>query len=238
MCFNLLPYNIKKEILQSSYCCKISYLNNNIKLNKYIFLQDIINYSYYNDNKTDVRYYLLYNNKKINVCFRGTKNFNNLLINFNIYPKKFNNNIKIHSGYLNQYLNLKNNIIYDINNICYYNNITDVIISGHSMGGALAMIASLDLYEYFKNKNISIKCYTFGTPKFANYAFNHEYHKYINNSYRFINKFDYTEKIFMIFNYSHTNNAIYLKSNYKNFLNYYNNHKINTYIINLLKNYK
>ena len=111
------------------------------------------------------------------------------------------------------------------------NNIEDIYISGHSSGGAIANIASLDLYYLYPN--IRINTITFGSPRVANKAFIEEYNKNIKNSIRIVNKNDIIQYLPLPIIYHHIHKPIILLDNLKN-KNIIYNHEIKTYIKNLI----
>jgi hypothetical protein len=233
---------LHNDIIFKSKLCHICYFNN-IKLNyskKYIN-KNFNNYIHiYNSNNPIC--IIFYNKTNIDICFKGTTTFDDIFTNIQIYPKKFiNNKIKVHYGFLKKYLSVKNNIFYHIDNIIYLNNITDISLTGHSSGGAIANIATLDIND--KYKNIKIKCVTFGSPRVGNKYFVYEYNKKINNSFRIVNKNDIIEHLPFPIIYQHIHEPIYLKHKkkftiYQIFTNIYKyfkfNHNIVTYIRNLL----
>ena len=45
------------------------------------------------------------------------------------------------------------------------------VCSGHSLGGALAVICSLDIYGHLELKREQLQVYTFGQPKVGNKMF-------------------------------------------------------------------
>jgi len=146
------------------------------------------NYTYLNDTNNRSFCYIFYNKEKIDICFKGTSNINDIYTNMDICPKSLFNDskIKIHKGFLKKYLFLKNKILNIIKE--NENNKKEITFSGHSSGGSIATIAALD-YS-INNKNRIIKCYTFGAPIIGNSYFIKELNKNINNSYRIINEFD------------------------------------------------
>jgi predicted lipase len=151
------------------------------------------------------------------------------------------NNIKVHNGFLDQYLIIKNKLFDNIDDIIKNNNIGEISLSGHSSGGAIANIASIDFCK--KYKDIQIKCVTFGSPKVGNENFVDEYNKYVKDSYRIVNKNDIIEHLPLPIIYKHIHEPIYLEENkrfkkHDKFLNVYQyfkyNHQIITYIRNLI----
>ena len=230
--FNFNIY--KKEIIQSAYLSKICYLNNNNNniIKQYKQLNEF-NKSFYITDKTNNNLSIIaYNKNKINIAFRGTHNKNNLISNLYASQESFiNNSIKVHSGYLKTYLSFRDKIIILINNIIKYNNIDILIISGHSLGGCIASLCSVDLVNYYKNK-YDIRCYTFGSPKIGNNNFVIYYNSKVKYSFRFVNNYD----IFCLYPplpiYKHVGKVIKL-SNINNNFNFIKYHHMDVYIKNI-----
>jgi hypothetical protein len=239
---NIISYNnifyIKNNIFIKSKLCRLCYIKpiirNNLKLfniyNNYIYINELNN----------TKCIIFYNNTSIDICFKGTTNIANVCSNIQILLKSYNN-IKVHNGFLNQYLILKNKLFNNIDNIIKNNNISEISLSGHSSGGAIANIASIDFCK--KYNDISIKCVTFGSPKVGNKNFVDEYNKYVKDSYRIVNKNDIIEYFPLPIIYKHIHKPIYLEENknykiYNYFLNVYqyikHKHNIITYINNLI----
>lgn len=152
-----------------------------------------LSYAAYNSNtpKNNSKSYLKYYSKSNNVspqallciennyaylAFRGSKNIHDLILateancNYLYGCNHHHNNIKCHSGYLKRYQGLHNDIIYDLCDFFNKNDNNNLVITGHSMGGALAKIACLYIASEFRSsKNLYV--YTFGTPKIANQPF-------------------------------------------------------------------
>ena len=241
-CNIIIGFNInffKKEIIQSAYLSKICYLynkNQNI-IREYKYLNEYNKVFYINDKTNNYLSIITYNNYKINIAFRGTINKNNLM--FNLYAKQenyLNKSIKIHSGYLNIYLNFKENLIFIINNIIKNNNIKVFIITGHSLGGCIASLCTIDLFNYYNNfteNNYNFRCYTFGSPKIGNKNFAIYYNSKIKYSYRFVNNNDIICFFPPTFFYTHIGKEINL--NNTKTINFIKQHKIDAYITNIKK---
>lgn len=92
------------------------------------------------------------------IAFRGTKDFNDHINNFNINKQKYKN-IYVHSGYLNQALEMKTTLYEHLNKKLGYD------LTGHSSGGCVATIlAYMMTIDGYTVNNVS----TFGSPKFTN----------------------------------------------------------------------
>lgn len=146
------------------------------------------NFKYYHTSKDVPPQALLCVEKNYTyLVFRGSKNIRDLFLatdsNYSyLHGCSHNdNNIRCHSGYLKRYQDLHNNIICDLHDytkISDPSNNTNLIITGHSMGGALAKIACLYIASAFmhskQNPTKNIYVYTFGAPKIANKEFYEE----------------------------------------------------------------
>lgn len=181
--------------------------------------------------------YTLKNDINVYIVIRGTdpSDFNNIYINFEyklVNTPEFK--CKIHKGFYNYFLNLKQKLEFQIKK---YNN-SNIILTGHSMGGCIAILAS-----YYFNTN----CITFGTPPMCRRKFKLLYNENLkkNTKYciNFKNLYDPIPSIcnsktlfFAILNiasyikykiYKHVElPGIYININKKN----YNNHLMATYV--------
>ena len=197
-------------------------------INNIIYHANLCKLTYKNKNTCII----IHKNNTLNICFRGTKNTNDFYLNLNIIPQSFiKKEIKVHKGFLYKYLSIRDIVINKTKEIISNNYIEDIYISGHSSGGAIANIASLDLFYLYPNKRINT--ITFGSPRVANKAFIDEYNKNINNSYRIVNKNDIIQYLPLPIIYNHIHKPLILQDN-NNINNIIYNHNINTYIKNLI----
>ena len=197
-------------------------------INNIIYHANLCKLTYKNNNT----FIIIHKNNTLNICFRGTKNTNDFYLNLNIIPQSFiKTEIKVHKGFLYKYLSIRDIVINKTKEIISNNYIEDIYISGHSSGGAIANIASLDLFYLYPNKRINT--ITFGSPRVANKAFIDEYNKNINNSIRIVNKNDIIQYLPLPIIYNHIHKPLILQDN-NNINNIIYNHNINTYIKNLI----
>ena len=220
-----LHMHMCKDILEAINACKYSY-------DKTFFDRKLLNYSKIYNNNNVLPYSLIYDKQKIYVAIRGTRDISNLLINLKLYQSSYKEeNIKVHSGYLETFQKLKNNISLDINKILTKNH-EQLIYTGHSLGGVIAILTYIDLQNKYKTRQ---KCMTFGIPKIGNnyfidYCDNH------NHIYNYINKYDYISLYPYIYNYNRIKNIIFIEnnSNRSSFDLIYNHH-IDSYYHNVQK---
>ncbi|KAG2495123.1 hypothetical protein HYH03_006733 [Edaphochlamys debaryana] len=63
-----------------------------------------------------------------------------------------------------------------------------VVLTGHSLGGALATLAAYDLANIYQNAaQDRVVCYTFGAPRVCNGSFARSYDQLVPNTWRFSN---------------------------------------------------
>jgi len=88
------------------------------------------------------------------------------------------NNVKTHKGFLSAFQKIQPDVIQQIQSLLDYG----LYVTGHSLGGALALIATSEI-----NSDNLGACYTFGSPKVGNEEFDDKIKAPI---YRVINSFD------------------------------------------------
>lgn len=93
------------------------------------------------------------------VVFRGTDEIDDWNINAHAYQSSFNNRGKVHSGFKKAYLSIRKELFKYLKS-----NTLPVFITGHSLGAALATLATSELFE---NEQFD-SCYTFGSPRTGN----------------------------------------------------------------------
>jgi len=89
--------------------------------------------------------------------------------------------IEIHTGFYNEYLIARNDIHLAMNT--KYKDLKDVVVCGHSLGSALAVLCGIDIQYNFPDKNISV--FGFGSPRVGNQAFVESFRKRIANVFEF-----------------------------------------------------
>lgn len=123
------------------------------------------------------------------IVFRGSDSISDLLHNINFVPTDFKKYGKIHGGYYHYYKAVQKPIHqYVAKNS---NKIKHVVTTGHSLGGASAVLASMDLCTTDKQ----MTCITFGTPPMADTKFLESQMMLVPNTYRVVNAEDWAPKL-------------------------------------------
>lgn len=211
----------KKHILLCDICHKI---NKGYKLKDLIEDDELQYYKIIYDNNN----YCLIKNKDnlIELCFKSTANARDLSTSLNSnlttydelnwYSHKPNlvDDVKIHRGYKRFWRGLRHHVMKYLDEYLH----VPIHITGHSMGGAIAILSAYDL----KLNNYEIKeITTFGAPKIGNSKFVENYNILLTNkTIQFQMVFD-PITIFPIKRYSHVEKKFKIKGLGHSFERYY-----------------
>lgn len=124
---------------------------------------------------------------KLYVVFRGSDDFNdwfhNLKMDLVRYPNKLSNpNSQFHTGFLIQWLSVKQEIQRKIGEMIELRRgredckpIDTIVLTGHSAGSPPACLCALELGQSLDLKNIDVQVITFGSPRFSNQFFKEDF---------------------------------------------------------------
>ena len=129
------------------------------------------------DKVTDLQGYIgiMPESKTIYVTFRGSSSILNWIVNLNFKKIPYDSypecKCSVHEGFYKTTLNLKSSVIANINILKKKYNYNNVIITGHSLGAAIAQLMMMEL----NLNNIYSTVYNFGQPrvgdiKYANFV--------------------------------------------------------------------
>ncbi|GLJ23903.1 hypothetical protein SUGI_0454200 [Cryptomeria japonica] len=130
----------------------------------------------------------------------------------------FKEEIQVHSGFLSAYDSVRNRLLSFIKtSIAFTDGEKDkaskwhVYVTGHSLGGALATLLSLELSssEMAKHGCIDITMYNFGSPRVGNKRFADEYNKKVKDSWRIVNHRDIIPTVPRLMGYCHVDKPVY-----------------------------
>lgn len=147
--------------------------------------------------KTDTQFVFKKVDNNYFISFAGTESFKDIFTDTNIDKmcvayNNTNSNIHVHEGFYKAYLSVRESI-HDL----IMNHLQDddrFFISGHSLGGALALLCSLDIqYNYGADREIFTV--TLGQPRTGNQAFKNSTNRRLKNYYRFVNGDDVVPKV-------------------------------------------
>lgn len=220
----LTPYDVKKSqewavFASVAYCPKTCLQNWNCKTSAHETLTDV---SYIVYNLTQAPGYIGYNPSRnaIIVSFRGSQNIQNWIENFNFekVPYVYCLKCEIHSGFYADYLAVAGQISAKVQNILNKHPNAKIVATGHSLGGAIAMITAMELRRIFYN--IEVEIHTFGAPRIGDVQLARHINNKIPNIYRVIHNKDIVPHLppdLPEFNYHHSAYEIFWNSDFTSY---------------------
>ncbi len=157
------------------------------------------------------------------ITFRGTESFRDCLSDANIIqvPMDLDNipneeRPNVHWGFLRQFRSLQTQIEKDIESFKG----TQIIITGHSLGGAQCSLAGLAFACKYPLDSFS--CYTYGSPRVGDITFRNIFNKTIHDHKRFVNEDDPVTMIPLPWRFKHVSKLKFItkKDEIKNSIPY------------------
>jgi hypothetical protein len=210
-----------KELLLSATRAKLAYLDFPIIKQiwlKYQELNNIIEFifngvkecpKFYQDSSNLAQAYSWKQDSTLYIIFRGTDSYKDLITDIRVFRTKLfddNENLLVHKGFLFYFKLLEKDITNEIEN--KKNLIDTICFNGHSLGSALATIAS----GFYKNKysNKKIINQTIGSPRVGNNKFVKWFNDLDIENIRIANTKDPVTLFPISIFYKHIDNCIYI----------------------------
>jgi len=188
------------------------------------------------DPETDVQCYARVKGDCLNIAFRGSSSVQDWITNIAV-PKKaipYGNpisEIRVHSGFLKAY---KSPAVREAIHRVMTADVNHVLITGHSLGGALSILCAVDLEYNFPDKDYEV--ILFGAPRVGNRAFQQSYHKRVPNTIRFENGNDMVSKLpSASMGYCHVGKCIHIGKVKNPYTYSIKDHFIQSYFVNVLR---
>lgn len=187
--------------------------------------------------ETDVTYFIALRRDAALIVFRGTDSAKDLATDLNFKPKivpygNYKSKIRVHTGFISAYKNseIRDKIFGMINS-----DIKNIYITGHSFGGALALLCAVDFQYHDNTRNIEVV--VFGCPRVGNRAFAVSYNKRVPNTMRVENGNDIVTKLpFKMLGFRHVKKCFRIGKPRLFGVYCLNDHSLNEYFKNLVGN--
>lgn len=185
-----LAYMSPKEVCQRAEECNLPFNDQLI---------------YINDQGCDCQAYMWQRNNSMFLVFRGTEDLMDVLIDLDVRTEPITIDgvtVNVHQGFHRQFFAVESQIRENITNMMN-NGATELIITGHSLGGALASIATYYYSKTIPSLASNITTYTYGSPRVGDSVFaNDQCH---TNGYRIFNYYDPIPMVPITGRYEHVN---------------------------------
>lgn len=124
------------------------------------------------------------------VSFRGSSNIPNWIenLNFEKVPYIFCLRCEVHAGFMAAYAAIASTLTSRVKDILSAHPTASLLTTGHSLGGALAMIAALELKRLYNPSSVEV--HSFGAPRIGNANLARHINNKIPNIYRLVHNKD------------------------------------------------
>lgn len=137
----------------------------------------------------DAQAYLWQDKRSLIISFRGTSSKKDILSDIDVsmclIPGNCEN-ARVHNGFMKQFESIYQDIQTELKKIDKQT-YDEIIFCGHSLGGALAILASViigrELHKDIGDKKC-IVCHTYGAPRVGNKSFTSLHEKYVDEHWR------------------------------------------------------
>ena len=177
-----------------------------------LFENVIIRPSFFINEKTNAQAFCYKKDNVLYITFRGTQEQHDIIVDIDTFLEQLfptNKQILIHTGFLQQFYSLEPFLTDEIEK--YIDYIDTIHFTGHSLGAALATLASAYygyLFKVEKNRIVKTICHTFGCPRLGNLHFIQWFKQHVDENVRIVNEKDIVPTIPFSGSYSHVSDSI------------------------------
>ena len=165
-----------------------------------------------NDSKTDTQGFTALSSDTLYIVWRGSSSLKDFLEDAQVKKVNFvEPGERVHNGFYTAFSSVKEDLYSSVNHVITNNldKIKSVVVCGHSLGAALAVISSYMICKDFPQITHLVKNLTIGCPRVGNSTFKDNYNKLVPKSIRIVNDKDLVTRIPKI-GYTHINEGITL----------------------------
>lgn len=142
-------------------------------------------------------------NNGVCVTFRGTSSLQDIIHDLDVRLFDMGNGMYVHNGFYRQFESIEFQVTQELNILSP----SYIVFCGHSLGGALATIATVYYAQTFSPKK-RIECVTLGCPRVGNKAFTTFFDSVVENSWRIYNEQDPVTMIPISCRFEHIKNGL------------------------------
>lgn len=192
--FRLYAYDSTQTLINvwlsgAAYCDKNDYSTMKLSGEAYGFIYKNTIYDIHTDIQGFVGFIPIY--KTIYVVFRGTSSLLNWMSDFEVKQTKYLSypecDCNIHYGFYRATMNLKNETIRYISQLKTLYSSYNIIITGHSLGAAIAQVLSMELLK----EGYNLELYNYGQPRVGD----NKYALFVNNKIKNYWRFTHNKDI-------------------------------------------
>jgi len=205
----------KSEILFNVELAKVSYLKQS-KIDWVGLGLDLV--QWLNNKKTDTQGFVATRGNDIHLVWRGSSSPTDFLTDASVAKVRYMGGTKVHFGFLHSFKSVEHDtitaLILAIHKLGGLEKVGNIIISGHSLGGALTVVSAFTIVSKFESWKGKIKTVTVGCPRVGNHSFKTLYNSLVPNSLRIVHDNDLVTRIPKL-NYFHVGQELKLTSDGK-----------------------
>lgn len=189
-------YIAKENVLRSALASKLAYIDNpmitKVSMTRQLHGNNFTRTRIIENKDTGAHAYVWNSGERSTmVSFRGSHDINDLLSFLNMKKKRLNirdHSVYIHNGIFNMFESIENDLTDHILNRPKLED-RSITFCGHSMGGAIAMVAAA-YYGSLTGDKTTIACHSFGSPKVGDKSFVEWHKKHVDESFNITDKND------------------------------------------------
>jgi hypothetical protein len=171
-----------------------------------------------NDKKTDTQGFVAIKGNDIHLVWRGSASPTDFLTDASVAKVRYLDGVRVHFGFLNSFKSVEDDvlsgIISSIVKLGGVDNVGNIYISGHSLGGALTVVSAFSISTVMPEWGSKIKTVTVGCPRVGNHLFKRLYNQRVPHSLRIVHDNDLVTRIPKL-NYFHIGQELKLASDGK-----------------------
>ncbi|KXZ49520.1 hypothetical protein GPECTOR_21g746 [Gonium pectorale] len=215
---------------EASYYYEEENIAMRVPLDKIMALYGLVHIEVLREVESDAKAMIAWNDRMCLICFRGTASLKAACVDLQAMLVPYYNRAAwdlafglkqlaaVHSGFQWswRHAGFNTRVLDWVRRYLEHRPSARLLLTGHSLGGAHAMLCTLDLAHALRGSLLTdqLSCYTFGAPRVGNHAFAAMYNKAVNETWNVVNGNDMvplTPKFVGWFVYKHPGHKVIVK---------------------------